>query len=138
MSIWTYQDKPFLKAPEEDLGFIYEITHIETNRTYIGKKQFWTTRKLKPLKGKKNKRHKTVETDWKIYTSSSDRVNNDITKYGVKAFTYKIIRFCKSKWELAYYEAKEQFDKGVLLSEDYYNGIINLRIGDQPNSLKTD
>jgi len=30
---------------------------------------------------------------------------------------------------LAYYEAKEQFDREVLLREDYYNGMINLRIG---------
>jgi len=29
---------------------------------------------------------------------------------------------------MAYYEAKEQFATDALLSEDYYNGIVNLRI----------
>ena len=31
--------------------------------------------------------------------------------------------------EEGYKEAKEQFDRDVLLSDDYYNGIINCRIG---------
>ena len=40
------------------------------------------------------------------------------------------VRFCNSKSELAYYEAKLQFDNDVLLHEDkFYNGIINLRLG---------
>ncbi len=41
----------------------------------------------------------------------------------------EILKFCQSKSELAYYEAKMQFDNDVLLKEDFYNGIINLRIG---------
>ena len=31
-------------------------------------------------------------------------------------------------------EAKEQFDRDVLLSDEYYNGIINCRIGS--NAIK--
>jgi hypothetical protein len=30
---------------------------------------------------------------------------------------------------LSYLEAKEQFDREVLLSDEYYNGIINVRVG---------
>ena len=30
---------------------------------------------------------------------------------------------------MSYLEAKEQFDREVLLSDDYYNGIINVRVG---------
>ncbi len=30
---------------------------------------------------------------------------------------------------MSYLEAKEQFDREVLLKDDYYNGIINVRIG---------
>ena len=30
---------------------------------------------------------------------------------------------------MSYLEAKEQFDREVLLKDDYYNGIINCRIG---------
>ena len=52
-------------------------------------------------------------------------------------FTFEILQFCNSKSELAYYEAKEQFNREVLLKEDYYNGIINLRIGKIKNIKKT-
>jgi hypothetical protein len=30
---------------------------------------------------------------------------------------------------LSYLEAKEQFDRKVLLTDEYYNGIINVRVG---------
>ena len=69
------------------------------------------------------------ETDWKIYTGSSDKLNEDIQKLGKGKFKFEILRFCQSKSELAYYEAKMQFDNDVLLKEEYYNGIINLRLG---------
>jgi len=116
-------------------GFIYIITNTVTNKLYIGKKQIKTVKKLKPLKGRKNKRHFDVETDWKIYTSSSNELNADIEKYGKNKFKFEIIRLCESKFELAYYEAKLQFEYDVLLKEGYYNGIINCRIGRAPIAL---
>ena len=96
---------------------------------YVGKKQMQSVLKQRPLKGKTRKRHKVVETDWRSYTSSSNELNGDIARLGKDKFKFEIIRFCCSKSELAYYEAKEQFDREVLLREDYYNGMINLRIG---------
>jgi hypothetical protein len=118
-----------LNVEELPYGFIYLIENKVTNKKYIGKKQIKSVKKLKPLKGKKNKRHFDVETDWKTYTSSSNEVNSDIEKYGKDNFSFSIIKFCDSKSELAYFEAKLQFEENVLLREDYYNGIINLRIG---------
>lgn len=116
-------------------GFIYIITNTVTGKCYIGKKQMKSVKKLKPLKGRKNKRHFDVETDWKTYTSSSNELNADIEKYGKDKFTFEIIHMCESKFELAYYEAKKQFDLDVLLKEGYYNGIINCRIGRAPDAL---
>lgn len=116
-------------VPQDPYGFVYLITNQLSGKKYIGKKQMRTTLKRKPLKGKKNKRHSVVETDWREYTSSCNELNADIKTHGIDNFVFEIIRFCCSKSELAYYEAKEQFDKEVLLREDYYNGIINLRIG---------
>ena len=110
-------------------GFIYEITNLTNNRKYIGKKQCLTVRKRPPLKGKKNKRHVVLETDWKGYTSSSNQLNRDIEKLGKDKFRFKILRWCNSKWELAYNETRLQFEEEVLLREDYYNGIISVRIG---------
>lgn len=130
---WTTQ----LQIDENNLpyGFIYIITNTINNRRYIGKKQMKTVKKLKPLKGKKNKRHFNVETDWREYTSSSNELNADIVKYGKEKFLFEIIRLCDSKFELAYYEAKTQFDNDVLLKEGFYNGIINCRIGRAPDAL---
>ena len=126
-----------IDVPVDSYGFIYLITNTSTGKKYIGKKQMLTTQKRKPLKGKVNKRHSIVSTDWKTYTSSCNDLNKDIETYGKDKFTFEILQFCNSKSELAYFEAKEQFSREVLLKEDYYNGIINLRIGKIKNFKKT-
>ena len=118
-----------LQIPENAYGFIYLITNTVTGKKYIGKKQMQTVKKRPPLKGKTRKRSYVAETDWKYYTSSSNEVNKDIIVYGKDSFKFEILQFCNSKSALAYFEAKQQFDREVLLKEDYYNGIINLRIG---------
>ena len=66
----------------------------------------------------------------------SNELLTDIEKNGKSNFKFEILRFCQSKSELAYFEAKEQFDREVLLRDDYYNGIINLRIGKIKNISK--
>lgn len=116
-------------APEYFYGFVYIIVNNVTNRKYIGKKQCLTTIKLRPLKGKKNKRHVEKETDWRSYCGSSEQLLKDMDSLGKDNFSFTIVKFCDSKSELAYSEAKLQFDNDVLLREDYYNGIINVRIG---------
>lgn len=120
---------------EDTFGFIYEIVNTIENKIYIGKKQCKSKVKLKPLKGKTRARRKIKESDWKTYTSSSESLNNDINRLGKENFTFNIIRICSCKWELAYFEAKEQFDRNVLFEKNYYNGIINLRIGSPPKNL---
>ena len=96
---------------EVPFGFIYEITNLCNNRKYIGKKQCLCVRKQAPLKGKTRKRRKTVETDWKEYTSSSTQLNIDIITLGKENFAFKILKWCGSKWELSYNESKLQFEK---------------------------
>jgi hypothetical protein len=118
-------------------GFIYRITCKVNNKQYIGKKQCQSVRKRPPLKGKKNKRCSVVETDWRVYTSSSNELNNDIVKYGKDQFTFEIIKFCDSKFALAYDEAKIQFEEEVLLKEGFYNGIINLRVSRPKNANRS-
>lgn len=119
---------------EETFGFLYEITNKLTNKKYIGKKQCFMRIKRKPLKGNKRNRISVTSSDWKSYTSSSKDLNEDIIKHGKENFEFKIVRTCDSKWALAYYEIKEQIDRNVLLREDYYNGIINVRIGTPPKN----
>lgn len=123
-----------IPVPKSAMGFIYLITCKAVidgkinNRKYIGKKQILSKQKKKPLKGKINKRSTIKETDWKTYCSSSNQLQTLITEHGIESFEFRIIRFCNSKSELAYYEAKEQFDRDALLSDEYLNGIVNLRI----------
>jgi hypothetical protein len=127
---WILEENVLIDS--DTFGFIYEITNKITNKKYIGKKQCISKIKKKPLKGKKRKRIEFKESDWKFYTSSSTELNEDIKKYGKENFMFKILRTCSSKWALAYFEIKEQIDKNVLFDENYYNGIINVRIGSAP------
>ena len=125
---WTYQGKPLETLPEECVGFVYLITNTTTGRMYIGKKLARFKRSRPPLKGKKNKRRHTVESDWQDYYGSSDLLTEDVNKLGKEKFTREILHLCKSKGECNYIEAKEQFARGVLESDDYYNGHIRVRV----------
>ena len=137
---WTYQGKIVEQIPEEYVGFVYLITNLIDNRKYIGKKlaQFKVTKK--PLKGKKNKRRSTKESDWRDYWGSSDTLNEDVQNLGPNNFTREILYFCRGRGEMSYLEAREQFDRKVLETDEYYNGIINVRVGSSKalrESLKT-
>jgi len=124
MSEWLNQPKDINNYE----GFTYLITNLLTGRKYIGKKSFWNYRTLKPLKGKKRKRHVKKESDWRDYYGSSNSLNLDIEKLGKENFSRQILNCYKTKFEVSYYEAKEQFDRGVLLTDDYYNGLIRVRL----------
>jgi hypothetical protein len=123
--------------PKADaFGFIYEITCVPLNKKYIGKKQCVSRVKRKPLKGKTRNRIDHKESDWKTYTGSSKELNEDIAKYGKENFTFTIVDWCGSKWELGYKEIKRQIEQEVLLKDGFYNGVMNVRIGRPPKNLK--
>lgn len=126
---WTYQGKTVDSIPEGVIGFVYLITNITNDKKYIGKKLTQFKKTKPPLKGKTRKRRTTVESDWRDYWGSSDYLNEDVKSLGTDKFTREILYYCTSKAELSYLEAKEQFDREVLLTDEYYNGIINCRIG---------
>ena len=132
---WTYNGVPFESEDINDYyGFIYRITNTVNGHDYVGRKYFKTIKKRPPLKGKKNKRRETVETDWKDYWGSSPRLQADINLLGKDKFTREIIHLCESRGETNYLEAYYQFKENVLLREDNYNGIIQIRLG--KNSVK--
>ena len=126
---WTYKGKKINIIPDEYEGFVYLITNTTNNQKYVGKKlaKFKTTKP--PLKGKKNKRRGYKESDWKDYWGSSDRLNADVNELGAEKFTREILYLCKGRGEMSYIEAREQFDRRVLETDEYYNGIINVRVG---------
>lgn len=126
---WTYKGDIVESIPDEYEGFVYLITNKTTQQKYIGKKlaKFKTTKP--PLKGKKNKRRGYKESDWKDYWGSSDRLQADVDAQGPNNFTREILYLCKGRGEMSYLEAREQFERRVLERDDYYNGIINVRVG---------
>ena len=80
------------------------------------------------MKGRKNKRRYKVDSDWRDYYGSSDELTIDVNKLGKENFKREVLFFCNSKAELSYVEAREQFARKVLESDDYYNGHIRVRV----------
>ncbi len=125
---WTYKGDIVEEVPEGIVGFVYQITNTTNGRMYIGKKLAEFKKAKPPLKGRINKRRYTVESDWKDYFGSSDALTEDVVKLGKDKFTREILFYCKSRAELSYIEAREQFARKVLETDDYYNGHIRVRI----------
>jgi len=123
---WYYNDKDFTEdLIGDNYGFVYQITNLTNNRKYIGKKFFYSS-KTKQVKGKK-KKYK-VQSDWQTYYGSSDSLMKDVLELGHENFSREILHLCRSKGECGYLEAKEQFVRGVMESEDYYNTWIMVRV----------
>lgn len=127
MSDWKYCGETF-DDPGEYQGFVYLIHCHLNDRKYIGKKNFWTTRKLPPLKGQKRKRHRREETDWRTYWGSSNKLLADLETFGEDVFTKQILYLCHNKSEMSYWETKTQIDQRVLFTDEYYNEIVSCRI----------
>lgn len=126
---WKYKNKLFESEDIGDyVGFVYIITDLSNNKKYIGKKNFWSTRRLPPLKGKSRRRTVKKESDWKDYFGSSEQVKLLVESQGQNNFTREILHLCKTKGEMSYLEAKEQFDRNVLFSDEYYNEFIGCKI----------
>ena len=132
---WTYlNDKFSYTMIGENYGFVYIITNTVTDKKYLGKKWFWSSRKKK-VKGKKRAVRLKLESDWESYYGSSAELKADIEKYGKDKFRREIMRLCKTKGDASYYEAKYQFECGVLENDQWYNAWIIVRV--RKNHLTT-
>jgi hypothetical protein len=131
---WIYKNEPVEQLPEECVGFVYIITNTVSGRMYVGKKlaRFKTTRyKMHTQKNGKKIRKKirgAVASDWQEYYGSSDQLNRDVESLGRDRFQREILYYCRSKAECNYIEAREQFTRKVLESDQYYNGHIRVRV----------
>jgi hypothetical protein len=123
---WIYEGNLLEEVDPSYVGFVYLITNKLNGRQYIGKKLL-NFKKTKIVKGKKKKF--TVESDWKLYFGSSEYLKEDVKTFGEQNFERKIIRFCETKSECSYYEAKYIFQEDALLNPDkFYNGWISVRV----------
>jgi len=127
--MWYYNGEEFTSEMIGDyMGFVYIITDKSNGKKYVGKKLFKSKRRLPPLKGKTRRRTKVVESDWQDYFGSSDEVKLLVEEHGRDNFVREILHLCDTKGIMSYLEAKEQFDRNVLLDDSYYNGIIQCKI----------
>jgi len=126
--MWHYNGKEYDETPEEYQGFVYMITELDTGKKYIGKKFFWKPKTLPITKSRKRRIRTRVESDWRTYFGSSKEVQTLVESKGNSNFKREILRLCKTKGECSYYEAKEQFERNVLLSDEYYNEFIGCKI----------
>jgi hypothetical protein len=115
---------------DEWFGFIYKITELDTGREYIGKKQFFnTTRKI--VKGKKNRKKVISESNWKVYTGSSEHLNSQISIKGKENYKFEILSLHDSKGSLHYAEVEYQITHNVLrellddgITKKYFNRAV--------------
>jgi hypothetical protein len=94
-------------------GFVYLIKNKTTGISYIGKKAFWSCRKLKPT----DKRRTTVQSAWRTYLGSNKEFaksceNSDIER--------TILHICRTKYCMSYHETKLLFQYDVLNPESKF------------------
>jgi hypothetical protein len=132
--MWLYNNEIVEELPDDCVGFVYLITNKASSRMYVGKKlakfsktTYKTITQKNGIKKKKKIRSK-IDSDWQEYFGSSLELNKDVESLGKDNFIREILFFCKSKAECSYIEAREQFARKVLESDDYYNGQISVRV----------
>ena len=116
---------------DDYVGYIYVTLHLPTGRKYIGKKNFFhTTNKklgkkelaeLPVARGKKPTKKQVVkESDWKTYYGSAAEIKvlpkDEMNRY--------VLKLCKNKKELTYWETKMLFQYNVLEDDRYINDNI--------------
>lgn len=123
---WILNGKEFTDSTGY-YGMVYCITHKETGKKYIGRKYFSKSKIQQKTKTKRKKKLR-VESDWQSYYGSSADLLEDVKKYGEDAFTREIIRLCTTRSETNYYEAFHILTSRALLSENFYNKWVSLKL----------
>ena len=123
---WYFEGTPFLSENIDDnFGFVYLITNIQSGKRYIGRKYFWSFRKPP---GKKRRVKK--ESDWKKYYGSCPELKEDIELLGRQNFSRTILSLHKTAGKTNFEETKQLFINGVLTESldtggpAYYNSNI--------------
>ncbi len=132
MNEWRFWGK--LDNIQEYEGFVYKITNRQTNKFYIGKKNFFS-KQNKPLtktelaeqtdKRKSKKKLVIKESNWRTYWGSNKELLEDVKKLGEENFDRQILTLCKTKKSLTYWEMHHQCKYECIISPGFsYNDNI--------------
>ena len=123
---WLYNGEIFDSDHIQDyFGFVYLIHCVPTNRSYIGRKYFWSYR---TSRGKSRK--VKSESDWKKYYGSCPELKVDVNLWGKSSFSRTIISLHKTKGQCNYEETRQLFINNVLTEAldngepKYYNSNV--------------
>jgi hypothetical protein len=127
--MWLYKGEEYKSEMiGEAVGFVYLLTDLVNGMKYVGKKKFWRKITKPPLKGKTRKRKEIKESDWQTYYGSSETTKQLVEEHGGGRFKREILHICYGLGAMSYMELVEQVQREVLFRDDYYNGIIQVRI----------
>ena len=123
---WYFKGTPFLSENiDNNFGFVYLITNLQSGKKYIGRKYFWSFRKP-PGKKRKVKQ----ESDWQKYYGSCPELKEDIKLFGKGIFSREILSLHETRGTCNFEETKQLFLNNVLSealddgSPAYYNSNI--------------
>lgn len=136
--MWLYNDKEVSSLedfPADTYGFIYQVTHVPSGFSYIGKKVLHhnvkkklTKKQLAEQTGRGRKSSTEViqkESDWKTYYGSAKPILELLKQGRQDEFERIILKLVPSKKLLTYYECKYLFTMGVLEEpEKWYNDNV--------------
>jgi serine/threonine protein kinase len=138
--MWLYKNEVINsigEMPDGTYGFIYQVTHLPSNRKYIGKKVLYfernvklgkkeleilkEERKSKGIRGRAPAKKKVIkESDWKTYYGSQTEIK-ELVKDGKESdFKREILKFVDNKKHLTYFECKYLFIYEVLENNNEY------------------
>ena len=126
MSHWLYKSEQLLESPENYFGFVYIITNTISDRKYIGRKYFGSTRRVK-VAGKKRRKIIRKDSNWREYTGSSKSLNKDIEILGKNKFKFEILVMGETKGQVNYLEENIHHRFHVSSKEEFYNDCIGPR-----------
>jgi len=125
---WWYKFKELNEEVIDGyVGFVYKITNLDTKRKYIGKKILKFTRR-KSVKGQTRRKKVVLDSDWRKYYGSNKELQKDVETLGPERFTREVLKLCRTKSEMSYWETKYIFDTGALLTDSYYNSWVSCKI----------
>jgi len=123
--MWTFKGEELKEVPDGYVGMVYLITDLTNDKKYVGKKQFHF-RRTKTVKGKRKKT--VVESDWQKYYGSNKELQEQVALNGEHQFRREVLYLCENKTQMSYLELREQIDRRVLETEDYYNPWISAKV----------